>query len=260
MMFTQTKFLSLALAQQHKKCAQMLRLIYEKILHKEKSSLLSDYQTMLCWMNLPSPSSFSLEILSDLYHEHLLQSGYAVKEHNLLPSLKNRDRSYGEEFLPISIFLDHVRSAYNVGSILRTTEAMRLGSVYFSEKTPFIDNEKVHKTSMGSYALVPSFQIAQIDSLPRPWIALETSENAIPLHEFLFPKEFTLILGNEEYGISTSIVNQVDYLLEIPLQGCKNSLNVACAYAIAAAEIRRQKIFSSTSVEFFNESNGCGFL
>jgi tRNA G18 (ribose-2'-O)-methylase SpoU len=242
MIFTEKKFSSLPLPRQHKKCAEVLRSIYEKLLKEENDKeLCAHYLQMRQWLSLLDPFSFSLEEISDQYHEHLQMSGYFIKEHNLLPTLTSLDRKEGEAFLPICIYLDHVRSAYNVGSILRTTEAMRLGSVYFSEKTPFIDNEKTQKTSMGTFSVVPCFANAKIETLPRPLIGLDTSKEALSLNDFLFPETFTLILGNEEYGISPSILQQLDYLVEIPLQGCKNSINVACAYAIAAAAIRRQK-------------------
>ena len=141
--------------------------------------------------------------------------------------------------MPAAIYLDNVRSAYNVGSILRTAEALRIGAVYFSEKTPFIDNEKVQRTAMGAAEIVPVHRGIPLSSLPRPLIALDTSDEATPVSEFLFPSAFTLILGNEEYGISDEALMLADHLIEIPLLGAKNSLNVACAFAIAAAAIRR---------------------
>ena len=57
---------------------------------------------------------------------------------------------------------------------------------------------------------------------------------------------FTLILGNEEYGISDKVLKEVDFLIKIPMMGRKNSLNIANAFAIAAYEIRRKKIKGRT--------------
>ena len=125
-----------------------------------------------------------------------------------------------------------------VRSILRTVEALRIGKVYFSDKTPFIDNEKVIRTAMGAASLVPCFQNVPLKELPRPIIALDTSDAALPVAEFHFPEIFTLILGNEEYGISNASLAEVDTIVEIPLFGAKNSINIACAFAIAAAKIR----------------------
>lgn len=241
-MFTKRKFLSLDLKQRHKKCAELLRSYYELLLKKEPISeeRHSYYNTLLDWMKLNPCEPFYLQSLSDRYHYHLESAGLRLKEHNLLPSIRTGDRTAKLPFGPCSIYLDHVRSAYNVGSILRTCEALRIGSVHFSSRTPFIDNEKVQRTAMGAAELVPCRAAASLDNLPRPIIALDTSDEAIPLSSFLFPQEFTLILGNEEYGVSKESLSKADFLLEIPMYGGKNSLNVACAFAIAAAEIRRQ--------------------
>ncbi len=179
--------------------------------------------------------------LADRYHWHLSEAGRCLKEHNLLPPIRKGDREPKSDFLPIAIYLDNIRSAYNVGSILRTVEALRIGAVYFSEKTPFIDNEKVQRTAMGAAELVLAFRAVALLSLPRPLIALETSEDAEPVSEFLFPERFTLILGNEEYGVSEEALRAADHLIEIPMLGAKNSLNVACAFAIAAGAIRSTK-------------------
>lgn len=236
MIFTKRKFLLLDEKQRHRKCAELLRIFYEK-----KSLDSAYYNSLLSWMGLEPFQHTDFKNLADRYHWHLHQAGLALKEHNLLPSIRKGDHVPKCDFPDIAIYLDNVRSAYNVGSILRTTEALRIGKVYFSAKTPFIDNEKVERTAMGAAALVPSFQNIPISSLPRPIIVLDTSDSAIPVSEFLFPPLFTLILGNEEYGVSDEALAQADYLLEIPLLGAKNSLNVACAFAIAAAEIRRQR-------------------
>jgi tRNA G18 (ribose-2'-O)-methylase SpoU len=142
--------------------------------------------------------------------------------------------------LPISIYLDNLRSAFNVGSILRTTEAFRLGQVCFAKNTPFIDNLKVLKTAMGTFDKVHCVKEAQLNDLPRPLIALETDPNAPSIFDFTFPPSFTLMLGNEEYGLSEEALSQKSAIVRIPLYGFKNSLNVASAFAIAAGVISHQ--------------------
>ncbi len=233
MRFTKGKFLQLDLKQRHKKCAELLRKCCE-----EKSTDLVEYNILLSWLKLNPYLYTDFKTLADRYHWHLQQAGQSLKEHNLLPFLRVGDQIPKCAFPNIAIYLDHIRSAYNVGSILRTTEALRIGKIYFSEKTPFIDNEKVQKTAMGAASLVPCFQNVPFFLLPRPFIALETSHAALALAEFHFPPSFTLFLGNEEYGLSNEALKEADAIVEIPLFGAKNSLNVACAFAIAAAKIR----------------------
>lgn len=234
MTFTKRKFLNLDPLSRHKKCAEELRALYPG------SYSSPDYLSFLSWMKLNLPPLSSPEHLADRYHWHLAQAALSLKEHNLLPHLRTGDRPSSTPFLPIAIYLDKLRSAYNVGSILRTMEALRIGSLHFSPASPFISNEKVQKTAMGTHAIVPCFASTPLSTLPRPLIALDTSSFAIPLRDFTFPPSFTLILGNEEYGVSAETLSQVDHLVEIPLFGQKNSLNVAAAFAIAASEIDRQ--------------------
>ena len=238
MSFTKKKFQKFPLAQQHKKCAELLRTMYEKLQNKQSVDF-TIYNQLIHWMNFSTLQNNDAKALSDRYHLHLQMAGCSLKEHNLLPSLRSKDRVAKEDFSKDqAIYLDELRSAYNVGSILRTCEAFRLGYIYFSKKTPFIDNKKVIKTAMGTSPVVPCFQNIDITSLPRPFIGLDTSDMAISLNEFTFPKKFTLILGNEEYGISNQMLKELDHIVEIPMVGCKNSLNVACAFAIAAAKIK----------------------
>ena len=240
MNFTKRKFLKLEPSQRHKKCAELLRIFYEK--QTIDPNLLQSYQQLAHWLDMKALELFDNKSLSNRYHHHLQLAKCSLKEHNLLPDLRTQDRAAKQDFSKhVNIYLDNIRSAYNVGSIIRTTEALRLGRVYFSENTPFTDNPKVIKTSMGVSDIVPCFIASDISSLPRPLIGLDTSDKAVSLFDFTFPKTFTLILGNEEYGISKDLLQELDYILEIPMMGCKNSINVACAFAIAAAEIKKQE-------------------
>ena len=228
MPFSKKKFQGLSTQQQHKKCSELLRKLY-----------LAEYNQMQCWMDGEPLHNPTAEQLSNRYHEHLDLAKVCLKEHRLLPRIDQGDRCAPvAEKLPVDIYLDQIRSAHNVGSILRTVEAFSLGSVIFSPKTPYVDSPQVQKTSMGAHRYV---ECRQGTLVTRPLIALETSPDATPIEAFAFPDHFTLAIGNEEYGCSEEILSSADHLVAIPLWGRKNSLNVANAFAIAAAEISRQK-------------------
>ncbi|NGX34287.1 MAG: putative TrmH family tRNA/rRNA methyltransferase [Candidatus Anoxychlamydiales bacterium] len=241
--FTKKKFLTLDIKKQHKKLSEILRQIYEKILLKQYAEHLFKHYSQLCnWMQIDFLDSKDIKKISDRYHFHLKKAAVSLKEHNLLPTIRSIDGNNIEmPFLENAIYLDGLRSAFNVGNIIRTTEALRIGKIYFDEKTPYIDNEKVQKTSMGSYQLTKCENKFNLKDLPRPFIGLDTSEKSISIHDFIFPEKFTMILGNEEYGISDKMLKEIDYLIEIPMLGFKNSINVASAFAICSNEIRRQQ-------------------
>ncbi|MGM0440378.1 MAG: TrmH family RNA methyltransferase [Chlamydiota bacterium] len=242
MTFNKKKFLNLSYPQQHKKSAELLRKIYDLLLQKDHASeLIEEYNKLQEWINEPTITEMGFKAISNSYHYHLKKAGLGCKEHRLLPEVRRHDKNHASSPLPIAVYLDHIRSAHNVGSILRTVEALALGKIYFSPQTPFIDNKQVINTSMGSIEWVECQRNTNLTSLPHPIIALETADKAISLNEFIFPETFTLVVGNEEYGCSDYTLNHANYIVDIPLFGRKNSLNVANAFAIAAAEILRQQ-------------------
>lgn len=239
--FSEKKFLMLPFERQHKKLAELLRFAYEQLNKKEISEEIRVYNQLCTWINAKPLESLSFKNIADRYHWHLQTANQSLKEHRLLPAIRKGDRQEGSVPWEIDIYLDHLRSAHNVGSILRTTEALALGSVYFSTDTPFIDHKQVQDASMGTYQWLNCYQGPCFKTLKRPLIAIETSDEALCLYDFLFPEAFTLVMGNEEYGCSDQVLAEADILIEIPLRGRKNSLNVANAFAMVAGEIQRQK-------------------
>ncbi len=238
MSFSRKKFQSLEPQHQHKKAAELLRKCYIS------KTQFSDYECLSSYMNLSVPSN--QEERSDRYHYHLQKAQTSLKEHNLLPKITQGDKSEGSPPLPIAIFLDKIRSAHNIGSILRTTEALALGSVHFSSGMAGPDNKKVTDSAMGTENWVSFQENSTLDTLPRPIIVLETCEDAPSIFDFKFPKTFTLVIGNEEYGCSQDSLDCADVILNIPMYGKKNSLNVANAFAMTAGEIRRQLLTNKT--------------
>lgn len=232
---TPRKFATLSIERQHKECALTLRALYQS----PTVELKADYILYCTWLKISPQPIDSPEALSNAYHFHLRAAKISLNEPHFLPLINRGDRNEAHPSLGYSIYLDNLRSAHNVGSILRTTEAFQIGSVHFSEQTPWITQKKVQDSSMGAYQWI-SCQKSLLKDLPKPLIALETAPTAQSIYDFTFPKNCTIALGNEEYGCSEETLEQADLLLHIPLRGRKNSLNVANAFAICASEIARQ--------------------
>jgi len=218
-MFTKPKFNKLDPKLRHKKCAELLK----------------EYNRLASFLDI-EPIEPSAEALTHRYHDHLDKADISVNEPDYL--VRTHDRVKGAPFLPIDIYLDNIRSAHNVGSIIRTLEAFRLGTLHFGGITPLPTQKKVADTAMGSHEWI-EWDTKPLDQLPGPKIALETVDGAPSLFDFTFPETFTLILGSEEFGVSQESLAQADSIVEIPLSGVKNSLNVANTFAIAAALIAK---------------------
>ena len=70
--------------------------------------------------------------------------------------------------------------------------------------------------------------------------ALETTSHSVCYTEVEYPQPLALVLGNEAHGVDHSTLECCDQMLEIPMYGYKNSLNVAGAAAVACFEVLRQ--------------------
>lgn len=149
------------------------------------------------------------------------------------------------------VVLDNIRSAHNVGSIFRTADAVGISRVYLCGVTPGpIDrfgrwNSRIAKVALGAEQTVSSTHFATTKEALRQLkkerfrlLALEQSAQSIPLNGVkLSPeawKSTALILGEEVRGLSLELLNMVDAVVEIPMVGKKESLNVAVAFGIAA--------------------------
>lgn len=224
MVFTEKKFLSLSLESRHKKCAEFI---------KEKRY--SEYNSLCSLLGLAPIACEDQEGIEQRFHHHLLLARQSIQESDFLSSLSTDDKQEALPFLGVWTFLDSLRSAHNIGSIIRTVEAFRLGPVRLSSQTLVpLSHMQLIKASRGTCHEVDVQFITSLEELPRPWIALETVLSAPPVHEASFSAPCTLIVGNEERGISRELLKQVDAVIRIPLRGKKNSLNVSCAFAIAA--------------------------
>lgn len=239
--FTKRKFLSYSSASQHKKASELVKNLYLSLLYKKNlpNDLLQNYKTICDWMRIEWVSP-TLEALSSRFHFHLDKTNYSVQEHLYLPKVSQLDKPKASDFLNIDIYLDNIRSSFNIGSIMRTTEALRLGNLIFSKEMASPNHKKVLDTSMGADKFLTPRVVQNFIPEKRPIIVLETTENAASLYDFSFPESFTLIFGNEEYGVSSKYLQTADHVVQIPLYGIKNSLNVATAFSIVAYEIRRQ--------------------
>ena len=142
---------------------------------------------------------------------------------------------------PLTVILDNLRSAYNVGSIFRTAECVQSEKLILCGITPTPPHPRVVKTSMGtedriiwSYHTHTEEVIRQLKHYGMPVIALETASNAKSLFSYKPTKPVAVILGNEALGIEQDILKLADEVLSIPVCGWKNSLNVSNAFALAA--------------------------
>lgn len=177
--------------------------------------------------------------------------------------------------MDITLVLHNIRSTYNVGAILRTAEGFDVSKVILSGVTPRYDdpgalphlrdklNHQIAKSALGAEEMVT---IDLIDDLTG-WLEGQRLKSAtiIGLENNLREAELSrklpagtdeadrvlasldshdvvLLLGEEVNGIPDDLRDKMDYFLEFPMQGQKESFNVSVATGMALWELTRRRI------------------
>lgn len=147
------------------------------------------------------------------------------------------------------VILENIRSAYNVGNIIRTADSL-WWEVWIVGYTPSpVDNPKVCKTSLWAENTVWlrqfDFTIDAIQEAREMWleiVAAELTENSVSLGEYVCKSEnwIAVIFGNEVDGVMAKTLKEVDGVVEIPMQWIKESMNVGQSTAIFMRELRKK--------------------
>lgn len=152
------------------------------------------------------------------------------------------------------VIAHNIRSAHNIGSIFRTSDGAGVERIFLTGYTPTPATEQtvyltrshkdLAKTALGAEKSIPWEQSEDIGSVlvrlkseGYELVALEQSERSVDYREYRPKGKVALIVGNEVEGVDAESMEQADVILEIPMRGQKNSLNVSVAFGIAVFEI-----------------------
>ena len=153
------------------------------------------------------------------------------------------------EKFPLTIVLDNVRSALNVGSAFRTADAFAVERIICIGITATPPHREILKTALGStesveWVYFDSVENANDSGLLKGYtcVAVEQTTDSVLLSDFHFEKNrpYALFFGNEVDGISEEVLSICPQALEIPQYGTKHSLNVSVCIGIVSWEFVRQ--------------------
>jgi 23S rRNA (guanosine2251-2'-O)-methyltransferase len=143
--------------------------------------------------------------------------------------------------------LDNIRSAWNVGSAMRTADATGSEVIMVGYTSRPIGKTKalIQKTAIGAEETVTwshfESPVEVFDTYPQAlFIAIEISNDSQSIFEFIkyTPKitdrQIILWFGNEIHGVSEQVMNQCHHTLHLPMKGSKESINVATCIAAAS--------------------------
>lgn len=256
--FTEKKFRTLSPTGQHRRLIHWLGQVYQDLCTNRTSpaalQLFSQqYAGARKWQN-STPPSFPrgtdgrawMEFISDAIHHHRTGTGVQPRDPDLLPRVFTEDKKLPPPAPPsfqYHMALDGLRSLFNVGTIFRTCEAGGFQSLLLGN-IPGGDHPTIQKTAMGTSTWMPhrttpdlAGELLDLKKNGTAVIGVETTATSTVHSEFAWPDNGVVVMGNEEYGISSHVMATCDHFVHIPMLGRKNSINVACAAAIIVFQV-----------------------
>ncbi|MBR8535693.1 RNA methyltransferase [Carboxylicivirga sediminis] len=151
--------------------------------------------------------------------------------------------------MPVIVVLDNIRSLNNVGSVFRTSDALKVERIVLCGITATPPHKEIHKTALGAEDAVDwqyfeNTEDAIVQLKSEGWVicSLEQVENSTSIIDFAPEKDakYAIVLGNEVKGVQQKIVNMSDACIEIPQYGTKHSFNVSVSAGIVLWELFRK--------------------
>jgi len=143
------------------------------------------------------------------------------------------------------VVLENIRSAHNVGSVFRTADGAGVDEIFLVGYTPApIDRfgrmqKEIQKTSLGASEWIPwryfetvAELVAYLEAEAIVLVAVEIASQSISLKQFKVPDRVAYVLGNEVEGVSEAALKAAATIVDIPMLGKKESLNVSVTAGI----------------------------
>ena len=153
----------------------------------------------------------------------------------------------------IVIILHNIRSTHNVGSMFRTADAAGVKKIYLTGYTPKpIDRfgrpqKDIAKTALGAQEYI-KWEASEINDTLKHLkedgfsiVSVEQDSRSVPIDTFKPAGKIALVLGNEVKGVSKQLRDKSDSIVEIPMYGKKESLNVSVTAGIVLFMLRFSK-------------------
>jgi len=139
----------------------------------------------------------------------------------------------------IYVLAHNIRSMHNIGSIFRTSDGAGVTKIYLTGYSACPPRKEIAKTALGAEDYVdwehhkdPVQLLKALKAKKVKIVALERTEGGKNIFKFKPSYPLCLIVGNEIDGIPQELLDLCDKLLEIPMRGLKESLNVSVAFGI----------------------------
>lgn len=150
----------------------------------------------------------------------------------------------------VAVLIHDIRSTHNVGSIFRTSDAAGVNKIYLSGFSPTpVDKfnrprKDIAKVALGAEKTIPWEYVEDpyklIKKLKKDGfeiVGLEQADNSMDYKKFKPKEKLLFVVGSEVFGMDKKMISFCDNIIEIPMKGKKESLNVSVAFGVAIFRI-----------------------
>jgi len=139
----------------------------------------------------------------------------------------------------VYVLAHNIRSMHNVGSIFRTSDGAGVKKIYLTGYSACPPRKEIEKTALGAEKSVewefhkdPTSVIKMLKADGVQIVALEKNRKSTDISKLKPKYPACLVIGNEIDGVEKGILKLADKVVEIPMYGKKESLNVSVAFGI----------------------------
>ena len=156
--------------------------------------------------------------------------------------LDHNEYKHEKRKFPIYIVLDNVEDKVNIGSIFRIADAFGVSKIYICGNDNEVVDKKVKRISRNTteyidfeYFKTTDDCVSKLKNEGIKVIGLEITSQSVSVNLYDFNKnnKYAFVIGNEEKGVSQSVLNNVDGTVHVDMYGNNSSMNVAVSTGIA---------------------------
>lgn len=185
-----------------------------------------------------------IEQLSSANHQGIVAS-VAAYQYAALDDLFEVAKGRNED--PFFLILDELEDPHNLGSIMRTADAIGVHGIIIPKRRSVGLTATVAKASTGAIEHVPVCRVNNlsqtVDELKERgiWIAGTDAKGSIDYRKLDATLPLAIIIGSEGKGMSRILKEKCDFLYHLPMVGHVNSLNASVAAALLMYEVYRKR-------------------
>ncbi|MBQ8588095.1 MAG: 23S rRNA (guanosine(2251)-2'-O)-methyltransferase RlmB [Clostridia bacterium] len=186
-----------------------------------------------------------LDRLSDTKSHQGVIAFAAAKEYSTISEILSYAESRGEA--PFVIICDELNDPHNLGSIIRTANAMGAHGVIIPKRNSVGLSPVVDKSSAGALEFTRVARVANlasaIETLKKEniWIVAADMDGDRTIYSHDFSGAVGIVVGSEGKGVSRLVKEKCDFVVNIPMFGDINSLNASVAAALMIYEVARSR-------------------